>query len=120
MPKENNKEKALTALLNAPSIAEAAKSCGLSEKTLRRYLAEPDFRKEYREARRLFFEEEMLQLRRFHAEAVETITRNLHCENPAVEVRAAQIVLEQTRKDFETFDVLERLENLEDGLEKKN
>jgi hypothetical protein len=41
MPKETNKETAINALLNSSSVAEAATKCDLSEKTLRRYLAEP-------------------------------------------------------------------------------
>jgi len=120
MPKGSNKETALSALLNSSSIAEASKRCSLSEKTLRRYLGEEDFRKEYRAARRIIFEENIGQLQQLHARAIEAVERNLNCENPAVEVRAAAIVLEMTRKDFEIFDLLPRLEALENELENKN
>ena len=34
------------------------------------------------------------------------------------ELRAAELIITQTRKDFETFDLLERLEVLENELEK--
>ena len=56
MPKENNKEKALTALLESASIIEAAQTSGLSEKTLRRYLEEKEFSDEYAAARRQIVE----------------------------------------------------------------
>ncbi len=103
MPKENNKEKALTALLESASITEAAQKCELSEKTLRRYLEDADFSKEFRAARRVIFEQNIVRLQSLHAGAVDTLERNLNCENPSVEVRAAQIIIEGNRKDFESF-----------------
>ena len=120
MPKENNKEKALTALLTSASITDAAKSCGLSEKTLRRYLEDAEFQKEFRAARRVLFEQNIVRLQSLHAGAVDTLERNLNCENPSVEVRAAQIIIEGTRKDFETLDILQRLEVIEDEHSKQN
>lgn len=119
MPKENSKDKALIALLNSPSITEAAKACGLSEKTLRRYLEDKEFLTEYRNARRMVFEQNIVRLSALHAGAVDTLERNLTCENPSVEVRAAQIIIEGNRKDFETMDILERLEILEDEHRKQ-
>ena len=119
MPKENNKEKALTALLECASVSEAAKTSGLSEKTLRRYLESADFKTEYKQARRRIFEKNIFRLQSLQADAVETLQRNLNCENPSVEVRSAQIIIEANRKDFETFDILERLENLENEHQKQ-
>ncbi len=120
MPKENNKEKALTALLTSASITDAAKSCGLSEKTLRRYLEDAEFQTEFRAARRVLFEQNIVRLQSLHAGAVDTLERNLNCENPSVEVRAAQIIIEGSRKDFETLDILQRLEVIEDEHSKQN
>ncbi len=120
MPKENNKEKALTALLESATITEAAKKCGLSEKTLRRYLDDAEFQKEFRAARRVVFEQNIVRLQSLHAGAVDTLERNLNCENPSVEVRAAQIIIEGNRKDFETLDILERLEKMEDAIKAEN
>jgi DNA-binding transcriptional MerR regulator len=120
MPKENNKEKALAALLESASVIEAAQKSGLSPKTLYRYLDDSEFKQEYQTERRRIFEQNIFRLQQIHGEAVETLQRNLTCENPAVEVRAAQIVIESNRKDFETFDILERLENLEKETESKN
>ncbi len=119
MPKQQNKEIALNALLNSTSITDAAQSCGLSEKTLRRYLEDAEFQKEYRMARRVIFEQNIVRLQSLHAGAVNTLERNLTCENPSVEVRAAQIIIEGNRKDFETLDILERLEKIEDEHQKQ-
>ncbi len=115
--KTANREKVLSALLESATISDAAKKCGLSEKTVRRYLADAEFQKEFRAARRVVFEQNIIRLQSLHAGAVDTLERNLNCENPSVEVRASQIIIEGSRKDFETLDVLSRLEALE-ALEK--
>ena len=94
MPKENNKEKALTALLESASIIEAAQTSGLSEKTLRRYLEEKEFSDEYAEARRQIVESAVAALQQAANEAVETLRRNLSCDNPQAEIRAAQLILD--------------------------
>ncbi len=94
MPKENNKEKALTALLESASIIEAAQTSGLSEKTLRRYLEEKEFSDEYAEARRQIVESAVSALQNAATEAVETLRRNLSCDNPQAEIRAAQLILD--------------------------
>jgi hypothetical protein len=116
--KTANKEKSLAALLESATITEAAKKCGLSEKTLRRYLEDAEFQKEFRAARRVIFEQNIVRLQSLHADAVDTLKRNLNCENPSVEVRSAQIIIEGNRKDFETFDILQRLEILENEYKK--
>ena len=45
--------------------------------------------------------------------AIDTLERNLNCENPAVEIRSASIVLEQSIKGLEILDVEGRLVMLE-------
>jgi hypothetical protein len=111
--KTANKEKSLAALLESATIKAAAQKCGLSEKTLRRYLDDAEFQKEFRAARRGVFEQNIVRLQSLHADAVDTLKRNLTCEIPSSEIRAAQIVIEASRKDFETLDILQRLEQLE-------
>ena len=117
--KTTNREKALSALLECSTITDAANKCGLNEKTLRRYLEDAEFQKEFRAARRVLFEQNIVRLQSLHAGAVDTLERNLTCENPSVEVRAAQIIIEGSRKDFETLDILERLEKIEDEHQKQ-
>jgi hypothetical protein len=116
--KTANKEKVLSALLESATISDAAIKCRLNEKTVRRYLADAEFQTEFRAARRVVFEQNIIRLQSLHAGAVDTLERNLNCENPSVEVRAAQIIVEATRRDFETLDILSRLELLENAVEK--
>jgi hypothetical protein len=111
--KTANRERALSALLSSGSIADAATRCGLNEKTLRRYLADTDFQREYKAERRVAFEQNIVRLQSLHGGAVDALERNLTCEIASVEVRSAQIIIESNRKDFETLDILERLEALE-------
>jgi hypothetical protein len=115
---KTNQENALNALLESATITDAAQKCGLSEKTLRRYLDDAEFQKEFRAARRVVFEQNIVRLQSLHTQAVDALERNLTCENPSVEVRSAQIIIEGNRKDFETLDILERLEVLENANNK--
>ena len=120
MPKEKNKEKALSALLQTSSVKDAAKKCGLSEETLYRYLKEPEFNAEYRASRRLLVENSIARIQGLTGQALETLARNLHCENPSVEVRAAQILIDNAIRGVEITDILERLEALENEHQSKN
>lgn len=119
MAKQTNKEKALAALIKSSSIAEAAKVSDLSEETLYRYLKDKEFLKEYRDARRAMVENAITQIQSATTEAVETLKKNLHCENPNAENRAAQIILEHAVKGVEIVDILQRLEVLEDAAAKE-
>jgi hypothetical protein len=94
MPKENNKEKALTALLESASIIEAAETSGLSARTLRRYLEDKEFSDKYDTAKRQVVESAVSALAASANEAVATLRRNLTCDNPQAEIRAAQLILD--------------------------
>ncbi len=118
--KTANREKAIGALLESATIVDAAQKCGLNEKTLRRFLADAEFQKEFRAARRVIFEQNIARLQSLYAGAVDALKRNLNCEIPSSEIRAAQLVIEGNRKDFETLDILSRLEVLENATETEN
>ncbi len=108
MPKENNKEKALLALLECSSISEAAQKSELSEKTLRRYLEDKDFSDEYQSARRQIVESAVSGLQQAANEAVETLRRNLTCDNPQAEIRAAQLILDNVFGNSENAKPIEK------------
>jgi transposase len=106
-------EQSIAALLSEPSIKAAAESCGIGEATLYRWLQLPDFQASYRTARRQVVERAVSELQAACGEAVATLKRNLACDNPAVEIRAAQIIIEQAVKGVEIIDLQERVERLE-------
>jgi len=120
MPKETNKEKVLVALIETSSIREASQKTGIGETTIYRYLQDKEFLAEYRNARRQTIETAIAQLQGAAGEAVETLKRNLHSENPAIEIRAAQIILDNAFRGLETTDILTRLEEIENEFEKQN
>jgi hypothetical protein len=106
-------EKALTALLTSNSIAEAAKKSKIGETTLYRYLQDDDFKSRYRTARRDVLESSIGQIQGAASDAVETLKRNLDCGTPSAEIRAAQIILDNSTRAFEITEILQRLEALE-------
>jgi transposase len=89
-----NTEKALAALLNTSSVRDAATKSGLSEETIYRYLRDEEFRTEYEDAKRQVVESAIAGLQQAANEAVETLRRNLTCDNPQAEIRAAQLILD--------------------------
>ncbi len=104
------------ALMSTSTLIDAAAQAKVSEVTLWRWLQDEDFAKAYRAARRQVVERAVSELQAACGEAVETLKRNLHCEQAAVEIRAAQIILEQAVKGVELIDLQERVERLESLL----
>ncbi len=94
MPKIANREKLLIALMETSSIREAAKKAGIGEATIYRQLRDEDFKSEYEQAKRQVVEIAVSALAASANEAVETLRRNLTCDNPQAEIRAAQLILD--------------------------
>jgi hypothetical protein len=113
------REAAIMALLTEPTLAKAAESAGIGEKTLRRWLGKPDFQAEYRAARRRIVDVAIGRLQQASGEAVDTLQRNLTCDQPAVEVRAATTILEQAGRYLQIDDLEQRLQVLESLLEER-
>jgi hypothetical protein len=113
------REAAILGLLTEPTLLKAAESAGIGEKTLRRWLKEPGFQAEYRAARRRIVDVAIGRLQQASSEAVDTLQRNLTCDQPAVEVRAATVILEQAGRYLEIADLEQRLQVLESLLEEK-
>ncbi len=112
-------EQAIAALLSAPTIKDAGVACGVSEVSLWRWLQLPEFAAAYRAARRQVVERAISELQSACGEAVDTLKRNLTCEQPSVEIRAAQVILEQAIKGVELIDLQERIERLETMIDEQ-
>src|SRR5207247_1202445 len=112
--KGRKREQAIAALLEKPTITEAAQVVGLSERTIRRWLSDPRFAADDRLARRQVVEVAIGGLQQATAEAVAALRRNLTADAPqAVQVRAALGILEQAAKGVELLDLAERVAALE-------
>jgi len=113
-------EQAIAALLEHPTIPEAAKACGVSERSLWRWLQREDFQKRYREAQRAVVDAAISELQAATKEAVSTLRRNLNCGNFFAENAAAQAILTHSFKAIEMQEMQQRIERLEQILESSN
>ena len=108
--------KLIAFLLIERTAEEACNKSQVAVSTYWRWMKEERFLLEFRRARRGIIENTVAKLQRMTIEALETLEKNLHCENPAAEIRAAQIILEQGFRGVELLDIENRLEYLEENL----
>ncbi len=112
------KQKALVALLTQPTKEKAAAAAGITSKTLRGYLDDPEFQAEYRKAFAELVEDATRKVQQTLDPAVAVLREIMEDrdENGQVRVTAARSVLEYGLKMTETTDVLSRLQELEAAI----
>lgn len=108
-------EQALVALLNEPTVLKAAQVCGVGERTIHRWLDEPDFSAAYRKARREVFAQAVALSGRYASLAVHTLAQVMADKAAPVSARvsAASSMLKFARESIEMDDLAVRLEALE-------
>ena len=108
---ERKAEQAIAALLTRPSIEDAARVAGVSEKTIRRWLQEPQFNARYLQARRDSVHQATARMQQATG-AAGTIILKLMTDPkvpPAVRLRVAECVFEHAIKGVELEDIEARL-----------
>src|SRR4029453_10303841 len=107
----HKQERAIAALLVAPSITAAAQQIGVNENTLLRWLKDAAFQTTYRDARRAVVQHAIVQVQRATGEAVETLRNVMQdSESPAsARVSAAKAVLDTAIKAIEVEDLEARI-----------
>ena len=112
------RSKALLALLTSPTREKAAAAAGITSKTLRSYLADPDFQAEYKRAFSGLVEEATRQAQQAIAPALLTLREIVEDtdENAQARISAARSILEYSMKLTETTDILTRLDELEAAM----
>jgi hypothetical protein len=110
----------ICALLTEPTVEQAAKKTGIGVTTAFRWLQDPEFQEQYREARRMAVSQAISQLQQASSEAVQTLKAVMADEEapPASRVSAAKTVLEMSFKAVELEDLAQRIEKLEQSLNK--
>lgn len=106
---------AIAALLKHGSIPAAAPEVGISERQLRRWAAEPAFKKALRVERRHVMDGVTNKLAQGAGEAVDallSVIRNAGAA-PSARVAAARVLLESARGAISEADVAARLERIE-------
>jgi hypothetical protein len=117
MKRNHRWEAALAALLSEKTLAEAAAKAAISERTLKGWLRESDFRAAYAEARREVLERTVARLLAVTGKAVEALERNLTAERPADQLRAAALTLEHAVRGVEVLDLAEQVEEVRRSIE---
>ena len=113
--RSRQEETAISALLSCPSIEAAAEQAGVSAATLRRWLADAEFKARYREARRQVVEQAVSGLQQAAGEAVAVLSTIAgDAAQPAgARVSAARTILDQAFRGMEVLDLAARIEQLE-------
>lgn len=108
-------QKALLALLTNPTKEKAAAAAGITPKTLRSYLDDPDFQEEYKKAFSDMVEDAVRQSQQSLEPALATLREIV--EDSALDaqprITAARSILEYSLKLTEQNDLLAKLEALE-------
>src|SRR2546423_9657819 len=114
----NRQEKAIIALLNEPTMKEAAEAAGVSEVTLWRWLQTAGFRAAYIEARRLVVQQAIARTQAATSEAVSTLREVMNDQSAkgSERIAAAKAILDYAMKGIELEDHEQRLMELEGKL----
>ena len=114
---DRRREAAVAALLSHGSLGQAAAACGLSERTLRRWLGEPAFAAEFRARRREIVEHATAVLQQFTGRAVATLGQAMAEAGWPTRMRAAVEVLKMATSSIELFELVQRVTELERRVE---
>jgi hypothetical protein len=114
-------ERALQAVLSHRTLKEAALTAGISETTLWRYMRDETFSRRLREARREAASQALMGLQQGLGEAVKTLSEIMADGNasPSARVTAARVIIDQSRRAFETDELKARLDDLERYIVRK-
>lgn len=108
-------KKALAALISEPTKGAAAQKAGISEDTLRRYLADPEFQKAYQAAFSGLVTQATKQAQQSLSPAIDVLREILlDKEQPAsARISACRSMLEYGLRLTEITDIMRTLEELE-------
>ena len=116
------KEQAIIALLEAPTVKEAAEMVKINPATLYKWMALPEFEEAYRKARHRAMGEAIARLQQASSEAVDTLRDVMSDQEatPASRVTAARAVLELGMRGTEIEVIEVRLQQLEEQAGLRN
>jgi hypothetical protein len=110
------REAVISALLGGATYAQAAERAKVSERTVRSWARDPSFKVQFREARLAVVERTITAVQSISLTAVATLARAMNCGKPATEVAAADKILQRGVEGIELFDLIGRVEALEERL----
>ena len=115
-------KKALSALLTHSKHTEAARAAGISDRQLRAYLQDPDFKMEYRKRLDMILDEATAAAKQAMTPAVSTLVEIAtdKGKSDTVRIMAARSVLDAGLRMHDAVDVSDRLQALEKYCEDNN
>lgn len=113
---------AIAALLLCETMEKAAQHIQVAPSTIYRWMQGDEFRAAYREAKGACVSQAIGRLQQASSEAVETLRTIMLDQNKptSTRVQAAKIILETSIRGVELEDVDERIERLEQYIERQN
>ena len=105
--------RAITELLSSKSVAAAAVATGVHERTLFRWMGEPDFRQALSDAEGALLDAATRRLLKLQEKALDTLEAALDGGSEGARLRAAQTAIEHMPKIRETRNLEQRLAELE-------
>ena len=114
-------ERAIIALLNEQTISRAAGVAEVGQRTLYRWLRQPEFSRAYREARREAFGQAIALTQRYAPVAVNTLVQVMMDDGApsSSKVAAATTLLRFGREGIELDDLAVRVEALEQAARQR-
>lgn len=109
-------EAILAALLSSPSATTAAKLLHTTKQTVCRRLKSPELREKFEEIRRSALDEAATRLSQTATAAADTLIALLGSSNEMTRLNAASKILSNAATYVDKYDILQRLDRLEDEL----
>ena len=111
----HKQERAIAALLIAPSVTAAAQQIGVNENTLLRWLKDPAFERAYKEARRAVVQQAIVRMQQLCSKVVTKLEELIDDPDAPASSRvtAMKTVLEMSWKAIELEDLETRIAALE-------
>lgn len=105
----------LLSYISLPTLAAACKAAGISDETGRRWLKLPEVQAAYKQMREDYLDQSLALLVSLTGAAIRTLARNLKEDAPpAVQVRAAQLLLEQSIEQHKMSELEQKIAMLEE------
>ena len=113
------REKAIAALLGSSTQAEAAEKLGITARTLRGYLADPDFDAEYRRRKSELVTDATRQIHACYSSAIQTLRNIVESDlcTDGARISAARAILEFGLKFTEASEIVAQLDVLREAAE---
>lgn len=115
----NRKQKKLIPLIiNCENIDQACKQAQISRQTYYDWLKDKEFNKELKKQQDSIYKNALIELKNLNTVAIKVYRDLLDSNDESIKFRTASAILELTNKLIENKEIKEKLETIEDRLNK--